>query len=138
MMRLLDWVLNATIAVVMLLIIFVAGPEVETRWFPAYSKFTIDDVKPTPDGEGSVVTVEFSVFRRCVPQGYAWYTGDLGLGMRLVNVKSRALPPTMRPVGRHRSVIDVDISPAEIMNNLYAEVFSRCHPFWVTRSVIYP
>jgi len=59
--------------------------------------------------------------------------------MRQLDVKSRRVVPAPSvPVGRHRTKLDVDVNPVEFANGIYAEVFSRCHPFWVTRSVVLP
>lgn len=134
MSRILDWLLNASIGVVLLLAIFVVGPEIETRWFPVYSRFELIDV--VEFDKGSKITVRYTKFRNCFPQGYAWYSGDLGKSMRQLTVSASPRIP-IQSVGRHEQVISLDVPPSEIVNNLYAEVFSRCHPLWITRSVVF-
>lgn len=132
--RALDWFLNAVIVVLILLGIFVAGPEIETRWFPAYSRFEV--LKIEPHEKGSKVTVRYSKFRDCIPQGYAWYLGDLGDNMRQLTVSANLTAPSL-PIGRHTSTQIIEVTPEEFAGSLYAEVFSKCHPFWITRSVVF-
>lgn len=134
MTRILDWLLNASIGVVMLLAIFVVGPEIETRFFPVYSRFEL--IEAVPFNKGSKIVVRYTKFRHCFPQGYAWYSGDLGKSLRQLSVSAHPRVP-IQSVGRHEQTIEIDVTPPEIMNNLYAEVFSRCHPLWITRSVVF-
>ncbi len=136
--KLLNVMVNLTIVILSILAITVLGPEIETRWFPVYSKFRILKIEPGPEG-GSTVTVEFSKFRNCIPQGYAWYNGDFGNNYRQLEVTSRRPNPSPSlPIGRTHSTLDVRITPDEFASGIWAETFSRCHPFWVTRSVVFP
>lgn len=136
--KFLSWVLDLTLISVGIILMFVLGPEVETRWNPVYSKFKILDLKANPAG-GSFVTVEYQKYRDCFPQGYAWYQGDFGNYTRQLEVKStRTSGSPNLPLGKHIVVLDVAITTQEFASGITAETFSRCHPFWVTRSIIFP
>lgn len=138
-MKFISWVLDVALAAIMLVLVWVLGPEIESRWYPAYSKFEVLDVQPKADPEKSTITVEFTKYRDCFPQGYAWYSGDLGNTFRQIEVFSRRTPGSaILPVGRHKITLDVNVAPEEFINGISAEIFNRCHIFWVTRSVVLP
>jgi len=63
-----NWVLNITLFAVSMIFVGIAGPEIETRWFPVYSKFKILNVEPNEKG-GSVIEADYVKFRDCFPQG---------------------------------------------------------------------
>lgn len=139
MMRFVSWVLDVALAAIMLVLVWIIGPEIETRWYPAYSKFDILDVQPGKEEGMSTITVEFNKYRDCFPQGYAWYSGDLGNMFRQIEVFSRRTPGSaILPVGRHKVTLDVRVEPEEFVNGISAEIFNRCHIFWVTRSIVLP
>jgi hypothetical protein len=139
MMRFVSWVLDVAFAAIMLVLIWVIGPELESRWYPAYSQFHVLDVQPGKTEEMSTITVEFTKYRDCFPQGYAWYSGDLGNTFRQIEVFSRRTPGSaILPVGRHKITLDVKVAPEEFVNGISAEIFNRCHIFWVTRSKVLP
>lgn len=138
-MKALSWVLNLAAVAVFIMALSVLGPMIESRFFPVYAKFKILDMQPTADGKASVLTIELRKLRDCIPQGYAWYSSDLGSFIQQLNVVSntRNAAPVL-PLGRHVSKFTIDgIKPADLPS-LYAETFSRCHPLWVTRTVVFP
>lgn len=116
------------------------GPALETRYFPVYSKFKIVDLTETSDG-GSEVTFSFYKRRSCAPSGINWFIGDPDGAYRQTELIS-ARPTTIannRPVGSHVSIpYKVDVAPDVLRARGFASIYSNCHPFWVTRSVIYP
>lgn len=133
-----NWVLNISLAMAGVIFIWVVMPVVETKWNPVYSKFKVLSIKNNGAG-GSLVEVEYQKFRDCFPQGYAWYQGDFGKYTRQVDVTStRPVGSPNLPVGKHHVTLDVKITPEEFASGITAETFSRCHPLWVTRSVIFP
>lgn len=134
MTRLLNALLNAAIVIITLLFIFVFVPAIETRWFPVYSLFEVVEIAPSD--KGSKVTFRYTKFRDCYPQGYAWFSGDIGRGYKQLNIVPRVSVP-QTPVGRHQTTMEIEITPEEFTGPLYAEIYSRCHPFWVTRSVVF-
>lgn len=139
MSKLLDWCMNFAALGVVVVGIWVMGPVIETRWFPVYSKFKLVNVETNSHG-GSIVTVEAYKFRDCLPQGYAWYNGDFGNNVRQLTVQSRRqlnVSPSL-PLGKFTSAFEVDIQPIEIASGISAETFSRCHPFWTTRTIVFP
>jgi hypothetical protein len=134
MNHVLNTFLNAAIVVVILLFIFVFLPVIETRWFPVYSPFEVINIEPSK--KGSKVTFRYTKYRDCFPQGYSWYTNDLGRGLRQLGVTPRLTAP-QTPVGRNQTTMEIEITPEEFAGPLYAEIYSRCHPFWVTRSIVF-
>lgn len=139
MMRFVSWVLDVAFAAIVLVLVWIIGPELETRWYPAYSHFQVLDVQPGKEPGHSVITVEFTKYRDCFPQGYAWYSGDLGNTFRQIEVFSRRTPGSaILPTGRHKVTLDVAVDPIEFVTGIRAEIFNRCHIFWVTRSVVLP
>lgn len=137
-MRAIGWLLNCAFVAIVLLGITAIGPEIETRWNPVYAKFKIVSVDPV--GLDAVrFTVDLYKFRDCLPQGYGWYSGDLGSYNRQLNVvaQSQNTAPKL-PVGKSRSVFVVHGITLREVPGIWAETYSRCHPFWMTRSVVFP
>lgn len=137
MTAIISWALNIIIVTGIIVFIWVVGPWAETRWFPVYSTFKL--VKIEPRIGGSTVTIQGVKLRDCVPQGYAWYAGDFGNNERELGVRSKRgnTAPSLKP-GRFEAQFEIDITPMEIMAGITAETLSRCHPFWLTRTAVYP
>ena len=138
-MKALSWILNLAAVAVFIMAVSVLGPALETKFFPVYAKFKIIDIQPTPDGKASVLTIELRKLRDCLPQGYAWYSGDLGSYVQQLNVISNTRNPApVLPLGKHVLKFTVDgIVPADLPH-LYAETFSRCNPIWTAKTVVFP
>jgi len=115
------------------------GPVLETNLYPAYSRFTVHSIEPLPGGR-SRVQFRFTKLRLCEPAGYAWYNGDpRGLFNQVPIVSENAAPAPSRPLGDQLSSFYViDVTPETMAAATFAEVFSRCWPLWMTRSIIYP
>ena len=138
-MKALSWVLNLAAVAVIIMAISVLGPMMETKFFPVYAKFKIVDVQPIADGKASVLTIELRKLRECIPQGYAWYSSDLGSFVQQLNVVSNTRNPApVLPVGKYVLKFTIDGITAADLPSLYAETFSRCHPLWITRTVVFP
>ena len=138
--RILNLALLLTATLLALAGVFTIGPAWETRFNPAYSKFQIASVRQTPDG-GSLVTFTYTKLRACEPLGFRWFIGEPGAAFRQLEIVSDR--PTgqrpNRPIGTHTSVeYKVDVTPEALVSQGFASIYSNCHPFWVTRSVIYP
>jgi hypothetical protein len=135
-MRLLNWFLQGLLLLVLVLFVYGVGPTLETGYFPVYSKFKI--LKATDTPEGLSMTIQYKKLRDCEPQGYGWFVGDIGVGRREVR-SGNNFTSVSRPVDSliTRFVVIRDLK-LEDLTQLYAEIYSRCHPLWVTRSVIYP
>lgn len=138
--RLLNFGLTAAAISVLLIGFFVIGPWIETKWFPVYSKFTIISVERLDDRQSKVV-FKFTKYRQCDPQGYGWYFGEPGAAFRQLKVAidGRTTTNNIRPIGIHISdEYTMDATVEEIASATFAEIYSRCHPFWLTRSEIFP
>lgn len=137
-------VLNGALALTAFLLLAAAigtfGPVLETRYNPAYSKFKIAEIRQAPDG-GSLVKFTYTKLRACEPLGFRWFIGEPGAAFRQLEIVSDrpAGRRINRPVGTHTSVeYKVDVTPEALVSQGFASIYSNCHPFWVTRSVIYP
>jgi hypothetical protein len=120
--------------------VFLLGPAAETYFMPVYSKFKINTIVPTPEG-GSEITFQFTKYRNCKPTGTNWFIGEPGGAFRQIDMVSDPpdKQPFDRPIGHHISQpYKVDVSPSVFLGQSFAVIFSDCHPFWFTRSSIYP
>jgi hypothetical protein len=119
---------------------FTIGPELETRLWPAYGKFRLVSVEASGDGLSRAV-FDFEKKRECTPAGFAWFNGELGSSYQIVDyeVEGPGGNGVRRPVGFHRSSpYLIEATPDDVRTRLLGEIYSRCHPFWVTRSEVYP
>lgn len=138
--RLANVVLSACGLAVFTIGFFVVGPWAETKFFPVYSKFRIISIEPSGD-DASTITFEFEKNRACEPKGMAWYFGEPGTTFRQlrIDVTASGIRNRALPVGKHTSrEYLMDATPDEIRDATFAEIFNTCHPFWTTRSEIYP
>lgn len=136
----LNFAITSSGAAVLFMALFILGPVVETKFFPVYSKFEIVSVEPYGKGQ-SLATFRFTKYRQCDPQGFAWYSGELGAAFRQLTVKMQAPTdnPAPRPLGlQETSPYIIDATPDQIRRAVFAEIYNRCHPLWTTRSEIYP
>lgn len=135
----LNFMLSSVAAMVLYMGVATIGPYLESKVWPAYSRFTIESIEPYGENQSRVV-FSYWKYRMCEPQGFAWFAGDLGLSYRQLTMRSdatRATPP--RPLGYNLSQpYIVDVEPNALRDGTFAEIYSRCHPFWVSRSSIYP
>jgi len=133
-----NFILSSVAALVLYMGVFTIGPYVETKLFPAYSKFQLASVEPYGDGQSRVV-FGYTKYRQCEPQGFSWFAGELGASYRQLAFRAEGDPGPARPLGANitRHYI-IDVRPDVLRDGVFAEIYSRCHPFWVTRSEIYP
>lgn len=135
-MKVITLFLYVLFTMVLVLAFFTVGPWIETKYFPVYSKFTIVESQQTP--EGLQMVARFTKKRNCDPQGYGWFVGDFGA---LRQVRLHTLPgyTIHRPLGTQltQPFVVKELTVADLAN-IYAEVYHRCHPLWITRTVIYP
>ena len=140
MRRFIDLILSGLGAAVMLTAVFILGPEIETRFFPVYSKFEIESIRPV-DSENSEVIFRYTKYRQCVPQGFSWYMGEPGAAFRQLRVipSDPDESPPVRPLGRNKSVpYVIDATPDQITDRVFGEIFSNCHSAWTIKTLIYP
>lgn len=139
-MRALIWVLNVTLIIVTILAVFAVGPEIETRLFPVYSKFKLVDATALPDGNTRAV-FQFTKFRNCDLQGFAFFNGELGAAFSQVTTRAQGAPELRaRPLGTQISspYVFKEVTPEELATTVFAEIYSHCHALWITRSKVYP
>ena len=120
---------------------FVFGPAIETRYFPAFGKFTVVSMEAAGPNATTIV-VEFTKLRGCAPGTPEYYKGKRSGPFEPITihvVKTTAGEDPGRPIGTQRSapgVVDADQST--IMNNMFVDITSRCWPLWMTRSEVLP
>lgn len=113
------------------------GPALETRFFPVYSRFDILTMEKNE--AGVAVVFKYVKYRDCAPRGWAWYVGEFGAVSRQVEVKPVNGVPPSRAVGPNISSKHlIAAEPQQVRDDMYAEIYTRCHPFWLTRSVVRP
>lgn len=135
--RVRDGILGFLLLTVLIMVAGTVGPAIETRFFPVYSKFAL--VSASEKDGGTVAQFRYEKLRECPAQGFSWYVGELGAASRQVVVEP--IKPLNRPrsVGEHVTtpyLMDVDIR--HLVDGMRAEIFNRCHPFWISRTEIYP
>lgn len=125
-----------------LYLIFIVGPAIETRFFPAVSKLTITSIETTDDGLARI-TAQFTKLRDCEYLGIAWYHGSAAgdferVPVILMRQEGDNSSPN-RPTGTQRAgPWIIGMPPGEIAGNSFARLSHRCNPFWVTTTDFYP
>lgn len=135
--RVRDLILGILFISVMVMVAGTVGPAVETRFFPVYSRFEL--IRADATAEGTVAQFRYVKLRECPAQGFSWYVGELGAASRQVVVEPTRPLNQPRSVGEHITtpyLMDVDLR--HIKDGMRAEIFNRCHPFWISRTEIYP
>lgn len=128
--------LGAVIVGSIALLLQVSGPYLEGKLFPVFRTFEV--VSTSQVEGGTAIAVKFDKLRQCASRGFAWYY--LPTGRELV-VKVSGFASTNRPVGEDQTSNEfvLNITPADLLSGKVAGVtFSQCHPFWVTRTEVYP
>lgn len=117
---------------------YIVGPTIETRFFPVYSRFELVSVQSV-DGK-TVGQFQYEKRRQCPAQGFAWFAGEFGATSRQVEVMPTEQRAASQPLGMHTTVpyVFVGTSPDQVRSSMRAEIYNRCHPFWITRTEIYP
>lgn len=134
-------VLTTVAAITLLVLVFTFGPVFETRFFPVYSKFKIVSVERI-SATTSKAVFQFTKRRQCEPQGFAWYFGEPGGAFRQLQVfidRPKNAGNFIRPIGTQTTdpyIIEATVE--QLASATFAEIYNRCHPFWLTRSEIYP
>lgn len=140
-MKLLSAFLHVLLFMALAVFIFSVGPLIEERFFPVYSKFTIVEAVNVPGGVRAVF--RFTKWRNCDPseRGIAWYHGDEGSGFTQLRTENLGPPAVLpRPIGTQRTNpwLFQGIDELDLRSEVFAEVYARCHPLWITRTVVFP
>lgn len=133
----------ALIFVMTLYSLFIIGPWIETNFNPVVGKLQIDSIEAGEEPGTSILHVRFNKVRDCQYLGLAWYRGTKVTSFERVPVvlvrKPGDTSSPNRPVGIQRAgPWIVSLSPEELRQNSFAELFHRCHPFWTTKTEFYP
>ena len=117
---------------------FIVGPAIETRFFPVHGHFELVSVA-AKDGN-TVGQFKYEKRRECPAQGFAWFAGEFGATSRQVEVMPAERRSSVQPLGTHVTVpyVFVGTTPDQVRSSMRAEIYNRCHPFWLTRTEIYP
>lgn len=132
-----DAALGLLFTIVLVMVAFMVGPAIETRFFPVYSKFEL--IEASEKDGGTIARFRYTKLRECPAQGFSWYIGELGAASRQVPVKPITRLNQPRTVGVHETtpyLIEAELR--QVQGGMRAEIFNRCHPFWVSRTEIYP
>lgn len=125
------------VVMISVMLVLWVGPAAETRFFPVYSRFEVVTAEKSPDG--TIATFKFTKYRDCEARGWAWYVGEFGALSRQVEVKHVNGISTRRKLGEGiTSPYLIAAEPDQVRNEMHAEILSRCHPLWLSRSVVRP
>lgn len=119
---------------------FVFGRPLEMQFFPVYSKFEILSIEPYGADQSRAV-FRYTKYRDCDPQGFSWYAGDPAAAFRQIGIErdGGAIGSAPRPLGTQQSSpFIIDATPEQMQDIVFAEIYSRCHFLWTTRTDIYP
>ncbi len=132
-----DAILGFLFTIVVVMVGFMVGPAVETRFFPVYSRFELIAVQESEGG--TIAQFRYWKLRECPAQGFSWYVGELGAANRQVPVTPTTKLNAPRSVGEHITTpYLIEAEPRQVKGGMRAEIWNRCHPFWLTRTEIYP
>jgi len=107
-------------------------PSLEGKLLPVTSKLHIEKVER--QGDQSVIYVSFNKLRDCRFIGLTWYQGDRRLSIRFLDKGGDSDPS--RQVGPQLAGPWV-ISTTSLAGSKVI-VSHQCHPFWETRTIIFP
>jgi hypothetical protein len=115
----------------------IIGPQLETQFWPVYSKFEIVSLEVVDETHTRAV-FKFTKNRNCVSRGAVWANGELGQQVNVIFEPSPARMP--RPMGEQLSRPYLfEATPEDLNNNLVATIISRCPLIpWDSRSDVYP
>lgn len=126
------------LTVLVIIPLFVFGPDFESRYYPVVKDFKILETYPHEESDPSITyyRVQFNKVRSCeLIRGFEWYLIDnQGIQTRVLGQPSA--DPISRPVGAN------NIPRYEVSNGGQQFVSQklvmshRCHPFWTTYTVL--
>ena len=124
-------------------LVYLIGPRIETAYFPALGKFEFVKMVLMPDGQSTLVQVRFNKLRdHCDAGPYAWYLTDADgdfEGLDVTTTRTTNPDAEGRPPGWQLSQpFIIHTTPELLKTKVFAVTFSRCHPFWLTKSEVYP
>jgi hypothetical protein len=135
-------VCGTILAACSLVLVWTAGPTIESRLFPVVSKLRIVTIAGDADGN-AIITAEFSKLRNCEYVGLSWFRGlPEGEFERVPVILLRKDGDTSspnRPVGTQRAgPWIIGMPPGEVRGNSFAKLYHRCHGAWLTTTDFFP
>lgn len=123
--------------------VYMVGPAIETRYFPAVSKLRILSLEPDGPSGMSRIQAEFTKLRNCEYLGIAWFLRDEIGGFERVPIILQRRPGDLsspnRPTGVQRAgPWLVALKPDILKHQSFALLSHKCHPFWITTTEFYP
>ncbi len=119
------------------------GPYLETQYLPVVSKLEILSAVPRNGGMQTELRAAFRKTRDCEYIGLAWFVGDRQTQFDRVSIilmrdQGDTSSPS-RPLGYQKAgPWLLSIPPDDVKKRSFAQLFHRCHPFWMTVTEFYP
>lgn len=137
-----NWVGGGALTLLLLFALFTVGPPLETRLFPVTSKISIVTIEPHGE-RGTDFTFTFEKRRwrdGCELVGFEVFRTDRAFAPGFTPYKVNGKPVTSNAAGAFASSVwRIDeLTPAVVQGAVRMEWRHRCHPFWITRTLIYP
>lgn len=108
----------------------------ETMIYPVVTEFKINSEIPTAMNH-TIVAGQYEKRRNCESRGITWYLKDKKTGQDIPLPVNRMIVQT-RPVGEYSfGPWEIWAKKEDLRNNGYAVVLHDCHPFYLTRSIVY-
>ena len=113
-----------------------AGIQIEARYYPVISDFTIETVEKTTEGN-SVISGTFIRNRRCPLEYVEWTlenpTNEVDVPIPRYNSKT----PDTKPGLNKFQGVTLYITPNNLLRNVTGTAYYRCHNYWLTRVKFY-
>jgi len=115
------------------------GQAVEGKLFPVVSTLHFLKIEPGPDNS-SLVWVRFVKKRECAYRGIGWFWNvDNVLSRVAIDLKPQAGSDPNRPTGPQvAGPWQVSIPPDRLRSESFVTLTHQCHPFYITRTNVYP
>lgn len=145
-------VLLAIIFCSTLMMIFFAGPWIETKFFPVVDTLSISDLRPGDDPGTSRFIASFNKLRNCEYIGLGWYDDATQERINTLLLRTdKSDTVVTRPPGYTRTGPWIIALPPDRIRppfgwwakpkgwvGSHALLFHRCNPFWVSTTDFYP
>lgn len=128
------------------LTIWMAGPTIESRFFPVATKLNITMLTSHPAGT-QIEAATFTKIRDCEFLGISWFhrlkdgtIERVSLLPKNLAQSNNVVSELTRPVGRN--LISgpwlVSLPLQETIYHSFARIHHKCHPYWTTVTDFYP
>jgi hypothetical protein len=116
--------------------------DIEQNLYPVATPVELIKVEEIDD-ENTLIWVKFDKLRGCEYLGLSWFEGSLETGATRVRLSfgkpDSDQSDTTRPEGvQIAGPWKLGMSKDALLNNSYAMLSHRCHPFWISKTQFYP